>query len=127
MNNERWLDQRVELAIGNLLRVGVLLAIAVVLLGEGVLLVRHGTVRPEYSVFHGEPANLRTLKGILASALSFQGTGIIQLGVLILIATPVARVAFSVAAFALEHDKLYVVVTLIVLGVLLFSLAGGRF
>jgi uncharacterized membrane protein len=120
-------DKGMELAIGNLLRAGVLLAVGVVLVGEGVLLARHATARPDYAVFHGEPSNLRTLKGIVATALSFQGAGIIQLGVLILIATPVARVAFSAAAFAVEHDGLYVVITLIVLGILLFSLSGGHF
>jgi uncharacterized membrane protein len=126
-NTYRSADRGVEQAIGNLLRAGVLLAVAVVLVGECVLLVRHGAVRPDFAVFRGEPANLRTLRGILAGVLSFQGRSIIQLGVIILIATPVARVAFSVAAFAVEHDRLYVVITLIVLAVLLFSLAGGRF
>jgi uncharacterized membrane protein len=48
-----------------------------------------------------------------------------QLGLLLLIATPVARVAFSLAAFAVQRDRLYVVVTLVVLGVLTFSMAGG--
>jgi uncharacterized membrane protein len=49
-----------------------------------------------------------------------------QLGLLLLIATPVARVAFSVFAFALQRDRLYVVVTLAVLGVLAFSMTGGQ-
>ncbi len=35
------------------------------------------------------------------------------------------RVAFSILAFALQWDRTYVVVTLIVLGVLIYSLAGG--
>jgi uncharacterized membrane protein len=126
--NPRWkTDKDVELAIGTLLRAGVLLAVAIVLFGAIVLLVRHGSARPDYAIFRGEPANLRSLRGILATAFSFQGRGIIQLGILILIATPVARVAFSVIAFALEHDRLYVFITLIVLCVLLFSLAGGHF
>jgi uncharacterized membrane protein len=43
---------------------------------------------------------------------------------LLLILTPVARVAFSVAAFALERDWTYVAITLIVLAVLIYSLAG---
>jgi uncharacterized membrane protein len=126
-NTYRFTDRGIEQAIGNLLRAGVLLAVAVVLVGECVLLVRHGAARTDLAVFRGEPANLRTLQGILAGVLSFQGGNIIQLGVIILIATPVARVAFSAAAFAVEHDRLYVVITLIVLAVLLFSLAGGRF
>jgi uncharacterized membrane protein len=70
---------------------------------------------------------LRTFSGILADATAFRGRGIIQLGLLLLIATPVARVAFSVVAFALERERLYVIVTLAVLAVLLFSLAGGHY
>jgi len=51
---------------------------------------------------------------------------LIQLGLLLLIATPVARVAFSVVAFAMQRDRLYVAVALIVLAVLMYSLMGGR-
>jgi len=121
-----WTDVRVEGIIGNLLRAGVLLAAAVVLLGGGIFLVRHGGEPPHYRVFRGEPSDLRTVSGVLADALSFHGRNIIQFGLLLLIVTPVARVAFSVVAFALERDWLYVAVTLIVLAVLLFSLAGGH-
>ncbi len=121
-----WSDKRVELIIGDLLRVGVLLAAAVVLAGGTVYLARHGTETPHYRVFQGEPADLRTVSGIVADTLSFRGRGIIQLGLLILLATPLARVAFSVFAFALQRDVLYVLVTLLVLAVLIFSLAGGR-
>jgi uncharacterized membrane protein len=121
-----WTDQRVEVTIGNLLRAGVLLAAVVVLIGGTVYLARHGGATPHYRVFRGEPTDLRTVSGILADAISLRGRGIIQLGLLILLATPVARVAFSVFAFAMQRDVLYVAVTLVVLAVLIFSLAGGR-
>ncbi len=49
----------------------------------------------------------------------------IQLGLLLLIATPIARVAFSVVGFAIERDRMYVVFTLIVLAILLYSLLGS--
>jgi uncharacterized membrane protein len=121
-----WTDERVEGIIGSLLRAGVLLAAAIIVLGAGIFLVRHGRELPHYQVFRGEPSDLRTVAGIFADALSFRGRNIIQLGLLLLIATPVARVAFSVAAFALERDWRYTVVAVIVLAVLVFSLAGGR-
>ncbi|MBZ5516001.1 MAG: DUF1634 domain-containing protein [Acidobacteriia bacterium] len=114
-----------EVIIGTLLRAGVVAAAVVVLAGAAVYLVRHGAAAPHYAVFQGEPTDLRTPSGILADAATLQGRGIIQLGLLILLATPVARVAFSVFAFAMERDSLYVVVTLIVLAVLVLSLAGG--
>jgi uncharacterized membrane protein len=89
-------------------------------------LLRHGSSAPNYAVFRGEPVDLRTVSGIVRDAFSLRTRGIIQLGLVLLIATPVARVAFSVLAFALERDWLYVVVTLIVLGVLIYSLAGSH-
>lgn len=122
----QWTDQKVEEWIGNLLRVGVSLAAAAVLFGGSIYLARHGRAAPQYHVFRGEPTDLRTISGIVKEALAFSGRGLIQLGLLLLIATPVARVAFSVAAFAIERDRLYVVVTLFVLAVLVFSLAGGH-
>ncbi len=122
----RWTDQRVETIIANLLRAGVILAASVVTLGGVIFLVRHGREAPHYSVFAGEPAELRSMRGIVG-AISFHGRDIIQLGLLILIATPVARVAFSVVAFALGRDRLYVGITLVVLAILVFSLTGGHF
>jgi uncharacterized membrane protein len=88
-------------------------------------LIRPGVTSPDYRVFHGEPADLRSVPGVITEALSLQGRGIIQLGLLLLIATPIARVAFSVFAFAQQHDRTYVVVTLVVFAVLLYSLLGG--
>ena len=124
--SRQWSDQNVEEWIGNLLRMGVTLAAAVVLFGGSVYLVRHGRTAPQFHVFKGEPTDLRTISGIVKDALTFHGRGLIQLGLLLLIATPVARVAFSAAAFAVERDRLYVVVTLIVLAVLMYSLTGGH-
>ena len=123
----QWSDQRLEMVIGVLLQVGVLLAAAVVVLGGILFLARHGSSIPSYHVFQGEPTDLRTVSGIFRYALAFEGRGIIQLGLLLLIATPVARVVFSIAGFALERDHMYVVITIIVLAILIFSLAGGHF
>ncbi len=122
----RWTDQVVEVWIGNLLRTGVTLSAAVVLFGACVYLVRHGHEMPHYRVFVGTPEDLRTLSGIWKNVLAFRGQGFIQLGLLLLIATPVARVAFSAVAFARERDRLYVVVALLVLAILSYSLMGGR-
>jgi len=122
----QWPDQYVDELIGNLLRVGVTLAAAMVLLGGTVYLFRNGLAAPHYQVFVGEPADLRSVSGIVRDALALRGRGLIQLGLLLLIATPVARVAFSAAAFAMQRDRLYVVVALIVLAVLMYSLMGGH-
>jgi uncharacterized membrane protein len=120
-----WTDERVEGIIGNLLRVGVIVAAAVVFAGGVLYAAKYGGRMPEYGVFHGEPSDLRNVSQIFEQALSLHSRGLIQLGLLILIATPVARVAFSVVAFAIERDWLYVVVTLIVLAILLYSLTSN--
>lgn len=120
-----WTDERSERTIGILLRTGVLIAAIVVLAGGVLYLVHYGRMPADYRHFRGEPADLRRVGGIFGDTLAWHSRGLIQLGLLLLIATPVARVAFSVAAFALERDSKYVVITLIVLGLLLYSLAGA--
>jgi uncharacterized membrane protein len=120
----RWTDQQVEQIVGNLLRIGVITAAALVFIGGIRYLAEHGSDRVEqrFHVFHGEPAALRSPVAIVKGALAFDDFSLIQLGLLVLIATPVARVVFSVYAFAREHDLAYVVITLIVLVILLYSL-----
>lgn len=120
-----WTDERIELVISLLLRIGVVGASAIVLMGGVFYLFQYGLTIPNYQVFHGEPLSLCTVKGILTTALAFESSGIIQLGLLLLILTPIARVVFSVAAFGIQRDRLYVSVTLIVLIVLLYNLLQG--
>ena len=120
-----WTDRKVEDLVGNLLRAGVLLSGFVVFCGGVVYLARHGSELTDYRVFHGEPSDLRTIPGVLREALSFQGRGIIQLGLLLLIATPVARVGLSILGFAAERDQMYVGFATIVLVILLYSLFGS--
>jgi len=120
-----WTDLKIEIIIGNLLRAGVILAATVVLLGGIIFLARHGLSPANYRTFHGEPWNLREWHGIVQAAFGLRGRGIIQLGLVLLIATPVARVAFSAFAFAMERDWLYVGVTVLVLVILLYSIAGS--
>ena len=124
-SDRSWTDRRMDLVIGNLLRSGVVLSATIVLFGAVIYLVRHGHSPTEYRVFHSEPSDLRSVRGILRDALALRGRGIIQLGLLFLIATPVARVAFSIFGFAEEHDRMYVVVASIVLLVLAYSLIGS--
>lgn len=121
----QWTDTKVENVIGNLLRAGVILSAAVVTIGAVVYLLHHGHSPADYRVFHGEPGELRTLHGIISEAAALTGRGLIQFGLLLLIATPIARVAFSIFGFAAEKDRMYVVFTTIVLLILLYSLAAG--
>ncbi len=126
MAREAWTDQRMETIIANLLRAGVMTAAALVLAGGALFLARHGGEPVDRHVFRGEPADLRSLRGVLGGVAALHGRDIIQLGLLALIATPVARVAFAVYGFARERDRMYVTIALIVLAVLLVSLTVGR-
>ncbi len=118
-------DQQLENIVGNLLRAGVSLSAFVVALGAVIYLTRHGREPASYRVFRGEPSDLRSLSGIVREAFAFRGRGIIQFGLLLLIATPVVRVALSIWGFAAEHDRMYMIFTGIVLIVLLYSLLGS--
>jgi uncharacterized membrane protein len=121
----KWTDQKVENIIGTLLLTGIILSAAVVFTGAVIFLVRHGGSPADYKVFKGEPSDLRSVRGVVERATHLSGRGIIQLGLLLLIATPVARVAFAIYGFAAEGDRLYVGFTIIVLAVLFYSLLGG--
>jgi len=124
MARSEWTDRRVETIVGHLLRAGVTVAALVMLAGGVIFLVRHGTDVPNYRAFRGEPSDLRTVRGIVRGAAHLRGRATIQLGLLLLIATPIARVAFSIFGFAEEKDGMYVIFTGIVLAILLYSLVG---
>jgi uncharacterized membrane protein len=117
-------NHEMETVIGNLLRAGVIIAAATVFSGGIVYLCHHGFAIVNYRVFQHEPSYLCNIRGILGSAFSFHGRGLIQLGLLLLIATPIARVALSIFEFARKRDTLYVVVTFIVFCILMYSLLG---
>jgi uncharacterized membrane protein len=120
--NSRFDDQRMEIIMGRLLQIGVFLASAAVLIG-GFLYVRaHPGSTADYWTFTGEPADLRSARGLFRLLMTGDPEAVIQLGVILLIATPIARVVFAVVGFALERDRLYVAVSLTVLAVLMVSL-----
>ncbi len=117
-----WNDLRIEIIVGMLLRTGVILAASVVLIGAVLYLSRHGHEIPNYTAFHGEPESLKSPIDIFRGVMQMSARAIIQLGLLLLIATPVARVLFSAIAFAFERDWMYVVITLVVFAILMLSL-----
>jgi len=121
----KWNDQRVERMLGVLLQTGVILSGVVVLAGGALYLMRYGQVPAHYDTFDAQRGSLRSILSTGKDALHGDGRAIIEWGLLLLIATPVARVFFSIIAFALEKDRLYVLLTLIVLVILLYSLLGG--
>ena len=109
-------DNRMDQIIGKLLRIGVVVSAVVVVSGGAWYLAESGENLPAYRQFQPD------VRGLNALATLPHPQALILLGLLILIVTPVARVVFSLVAFALEQDRLYVVFTLTVLLILLYSL-----
>jgi uncharacterized membrane protein len=117
-------EEQTDRIIGVLLRTGVLTAASIVFAGGFWYLARFGRLVPNYHTFRGEPQDLRSVAGVWKGVLGHQPRSVIQFGLLLLIATPIARVAFSVIAFAFARDKLYLALTIVVLAVLIWSLSG---
>jgi uncharacterized membrane protein len=118
-------DSTLERMISLLLRTGVLLAGAVVLVGGVYYVVAHGAAGADYHKFVGQPETDRSLRRIVVAAVALRPQSVIQAGILLLIATPVLRVAVALVGFAMERDRQYVLIAAIVLALLLFSLVIG--
>ena len=115
-------DERMDAAMGRLLQVGVLIASAVVLVGGALSLWGNRAARVDYRTFASEPARLREWGQLLPAVGRGEPAAIVQIGVLLLIATPVARVVFAMVAFAIQRDRLYVGISFVVLLVLMVGL-----
>lgn len=117
----RWDDAKLEKIVAWLLIAGVALSALVVLAGAAGFLWNHAWERTDYHAFHGVPPQYRSVDGVLGALGTGDWRAVIQLGLILLILTPIARVAFSLVGFVLEKDRTYVVLTAIVLAILLYS------
>jgi uncharacterized membrane protein len=122
--------RQVELLISLLLRIGVLTSLAIVILGMLISFVRHEHKVQSTNAFadltNSTATFPHTVPGVLHGAVQLRGRSIIMLGLLLLIATPVMRVAISIFLFIYERDRVYVIVTMMVLALLLLSFVLGR-
>ncbi|WP_334333551.1 MULTISPECIES: DUF1634 domain-containing protein [unclassified Companilactobacillus] len=109
--------KKVELIIGKILRIGVITSAIVILIGMGLYFMSGSGYNPgDY------PTRFSAIFAGLAAGKSY---AVIMLGVFLLILTPVLRVVVSIYAFYKEHDKLYVIITTIVLIILMFAMFMG--
>lgn len=126
-----WKERDMELFLGKFLRFGVTLACVITLIGGALYIYQQQGVMPDYSPtpddmpFPGVKEYLRSFSSIWEGVLALDGAAIIQLGVIVLVATPVFRVALSAIGFLIENDYMYVVVTLIVLAIILANMLLG--
>jgi uncharacterized membrane protein len=122
--------RRVEILISNLLRIGVLVSLLVIVIGTVMSFVHH----PTYLHSHQDYVNLtkigtefpHTLRQVAQGVRHGHGEAIVTAGLLLLITTPVVRVAVSIFAFVYQHDRTFVVITTIVLLLLLLSFVLGK-
>ena len=118
-------DKDIEFQMGILLLTGVMISGIIVLIGGIIYLYENNYLTNNYNIFIGAPERLRNLYDIIKGAFQFKGRALIQFGMVILIATPVVRVAFAIVGFFKEGDKLYTFISTIVLIILLLSLICG--
>lgn len=111
-----------ELTISRMLRVGVSVAALVVVVGEILYLWQAHGVKTDYSYFHGVPVPIDHIALVLEGIHRLDSRSIIRFGILLLVATPIVRVAFCLYSFGTQKDKLYILVSGTVLAVLLYSL-----
>jgi uncharacterized membrane protein len=120
---------KTEHAISTLLRIGVSVSLILISLGT-ILSFAHGG-------YGSQPSDLgrltaqggsfpRTLAWLSEGLRHMDGQAVIVAGLLLLIATPVLRVAVSIGAFARERDRTYVLICTTVLLLLIISFALGR-
>ena len=118
-------DKELDASVARMLMIGVSIAALVVFAG-GILLLRQPLIPiPDYTHFHAVDPYLRSLKGITGSAFHLNPRAIVQFGLIILIATPIARVVYCIFGFARQHNKLYTGISTLVLVILLYSLSKG--
>jgi uncharacterized membrane protein YfcA/uncharacterized membrane protein len=110
--------RKTELIISGVLRGGVLLSVAVILAGVGYFFALR------FAGLLAHPTFPDTLPAVVGGLLRGDPLSIVVVGLLLLLATPVLRVAVSIIAFAIEEDRTYVLITSLVLAILLFSIFG---
>ncbi|RYY36283.1 MAG: DUF1634 domain-containing protein [Sphingobacteriaceae bacterium] len=115
---------RLQIIIGNLLRIGVLASIVIAALGGIIFLLHHGAEQANYTQFKGIPLYAQPAH-IFNSIFELKGGAIIQAGIILLIATPVLRLLFAAVGFVIEKDHLYTFITLLVLSIITFSMLSG--
>jgi uncharacterized membrane protein len=120
-------EKQLEYLLSNLLMYGVLIASSIVLFGGILYLIHHGSEPAEYQIFIGTPSEFHSPIGVVNAVFAGSRRGIIQLGLLILIAIPILRVIISLCTFLLQRNFIYVVITLLVLTSLTYSLVGAYY
>jgi uncharacterized membrane protein len=120
-------QKNLEYLLSNLLKYGVLMASSIVLFGGILYLIYHGSEPAEYQIFIGTPDKFHSPIGVINAVLAGSHRGIIQLGLLILIAIPILRVIICFLTFLFQREFIYVIITSLVLASLTYTLVGAYY
>ncbi len=123
---KKFKDTDMQLLLGQVLRAGTVISISIVFFGGVLYLYRHGHSLTTYKVFKGTPGFVQQTTGLWDGVISLKGQAIIQVGILLLVATPILRVIFSAVGFMLEKDYMYVGISLLVLFIIFMSMMSGH-
>lgn len=118
-------ETELECRMGRLLQAGVSVAALTMLAGGALYLAHQGDTKAAYGKLRPPDPELSTFGGILHGAFASHPAAIIQLAVIIMIATPVLRVAFAVFGFAVQKDRLYTGISLLVLALVTYGLLAA--
>lgn len=116
--------RQMEMFIGRMLRVGVFTACAIAIMGGILYIVQKGGTQVDFAEFTSAMA-VESIGEVINGVLVLDAVSVIQLALLILLATPILRVVFSILAFMIERDYLYVFITLVVLIIIVFNIFNG--
>lgn len=114
-------DKNMQYALANVLRIGVWLATATIVLGGVVFLYSKANPKVLFDVFKPQDTTYISVPTILNGLTIGNGLAIVQLGVLLLIFMPIIRVIFAVVSFLKEKDYLYVTIGTLVLLIIFLS------
>jgi len=115
-----------QLLLGRVLRAGTVISVSIVFFGGIIYLYRHGHSVADYSVWKGIPGFIQNAGSLIKGAFDLRGQAIIQLGIILLIATPIIRVIFSTIGFVLEKDYMYTGISILVLLIIFISMMSGH-
>ena len=118
-------DKQIQNTLAKLMITGVVIAAAVMLVGSLWFVSAHWTAQPGDHIFGGEPKYLENPVSMVARAFDRGEFGerrsVVMIGVVLLLLNPLIRVAFAAIGFGAQRDRLYTMISLIVLSILLIS------
>lgn len=121
--------RRVELIISRVLRAGVVTSLVVIVVGMAMAFAGHASLlhsaTVERKLTSGNARFARSPSTMLAELRAGEGRGVVSLGLVILLLTPVVRVGVSIVTFLYQHDRAFVGVTCFVLAILVASFVLG--